>query len=85
MGVFGYILNDKKTLIYGKGDISNIIKKFYKKDSDNLEYRKAKYFSLPFDEIKDNDYSLIISNYNEIEYEVIDYEPPEVIKRKILI
>ena len=36
------------------------------------------------EEIKENDYGLSISNYKEIEYEEIDYEPPEIIKSKIL-
>lgn len=39
---------------------------------------------VPLDEIKENDYSLSISNYKEIEYEEIEYEPPGVIKQNIL-
>jgi len=66
------------------GDIPDIIEKFNKKDTEDLEDRKAKCFVVPLDEIKENDYSLSISNYKEIEYEEIEYEPPEVIKKKIL-
>lgn len=80
----GYSLDDKRTFIDGKGDIPHIIQKFKEKDSENFEDRKEKGFSIPFEEIKENDYSLSISNYKEIEYEEIEYEPPEVIKAKIL-
>jgi len=80
----GYSLDDKRTFIDGKGDIPDILEKFCNKDNANLDDRKAKCFLVPFDEIKGNDYSLSISNYKEIEYDEIEYEPPEVIKQKIL-
>ncbi|MBI4812912.1 MAG: N-6 DNA methylase, partial [Methanobacterium sp.] len=62
----------------------NIIEKFNQKNEEDLEDRKAKCFVVPLDEIKENDYSLSISNYKESEYEEIEYELPEVIKKKIL-
>ncbi len=80
----GYSLDDKRTFIDGKGDIPDILNKFKSRAENDLEDRKAKCFFVPFDEIKENDYSLSISNYKEIEYEEIEYEPPEEIKRKIL-
>ncbi|MDP3066719.1 MAG: N-6 DNA methylase, partial [Methanobacteriaceae archaeon] len=78
----GYSLDDKRTFIDGKGDIPDIIEKYNNKEY--LEDRKAKCFAVPLEEIKENDYSLSISNYKEIEYEEIEYEAPEVIKAKIL-
>jgi len=39
-------------------------------------------FLFPFDEIKENDYGLSISNYKEIEYEEVEYEELEIIKKK---
>ncbi len=80
----GYSLDDKRTFIDGKGDIPDIIKKYKNKNPEELEDRKAKCFTVPLEEIKENDYSLSISNYKEIEYEEIEYEAPEVIKAKIL-
>lgn len=80
----GYSLDDKRTFIDGKGDITDIIEKFKSRDELDLEDRKAKCFFVPFDEIKKNDYDLSISKYKEIEYEEIVYEKPEVIKEKIL-
>jgi type I restriction enzyme M protein len=80
----GYSLDDKRTFIDGKGDITDIIEKFKSRDDLDLEDRKAKCFFVPIDEIKENDYDLSISKYKEIEYEEIVYEKPEVIKEKIL-
>ena len=80
----GYSLDDKRTFIDGKGDIPDIIEKYKNKNVEDLEDRKAKCFAVPLKEIKENDYSLSISNYKEIEYEEIEYEAPEVIKGKIL-
>jgi len=80
----GYSLDDKRTLIDGKGDIPDIIEKFNKRDTENFEDRKAKCFFVPIEEIEENDYDLSISRYKEIEYEEVVYEEPEVIKQKIL-
>ena len=74
----GYSLDDKRTFIDGKGDIPDILGKFHNKAGENLEDCKAKCFSVPLNEIKENDYSLSISNYKEIEYEEIDYEPQKL-------
>lgn len=80
----GFTLDDKRDFIDGKGDIIDIIDKYNNMNNLQLEDRKSKYFFVPFDEIKENDYNLSISTYKEIEYEDIEYEPPEVIKQKIL-
>ena len=80
----GYSLDDKRNFIDGKGDIPDIIEKFKNRENEDLQDRKAKCFFVPFEEIKENDYGLSISNYKEIEYEEVEYEAPEVIKGKIL-
>lgn len=80
----GFTLDDKRDFIDGKGDIIDIIDKYNNMNNLQLEDRKSKSFFVPFDEIKENDYNLSISTYKEIEYEDIEYEPPEVIKEKIL-
>lgn len=79
----GYSLDDKRNFIDGKGDIPDIIERFRKRIEENPEDRKGKCFFVPFDEIKENGYDLSISRYKEIEYEEIDYDPPEVIIEKI--
>ncbi|MCQ2737139.1 MAG: type I restriction-modification system subunit M [archaeon] len=80
----GFTLDDKRDFIDGKGDIIDIIDKYNNMNNLQLEDRKSKSFFVSFDEIKENDYNLSISTYKEIEYEDIEYEPPEVIKEKIL-
>ena len=40
-------------------------------------------FFVPVAEIKENDYDLSINKYKEIEYEKVEYEPTEVILKKI--
>ena len=80
----GFSLDDKRTLIDGKGDIPDIIEKFKKRDKDNFDDRKAKYFFVPIEEIIKNDFDLSISKYKEIEYKEVKYEKPQAIKKKIL-
>ena len=77
----GYSLDDKRTRIDGKGDIPDIIKKL--KSKDKFEDRKAKCFTVPVEEIVENDYDLSINKYQEIEYEEIEYDAPDVILDKI--
>jgi type I restriction enzyme M protein len=79
----GYSLDDKRTLIDGKGDIPDIIEHFRNRRDENPEDRKGKCFYVPFEEIKENNYDLSISRYKEIEYEEIEYDSPEVIIEKI--
>ena len=79
----GYSLDDKRTFIDGKGDIPDIIERFRKRIEENPEDRKGKCFFVPFDEIKENGYDLSISRYKEIEYEEVNYDPPEIIIEKI--
>lgn len=64
--------------------LKSVINDRQNRDSEEFDDRKAKCFFVPFEEIKENDYGLSISNYKEIEYEEVEYEEPEVIKEKIL-
>jgi type I restriction enzyme M protein len=75
----GFSLDDKRTFIDGKGDIPDIIQKLNIENKEKLNNRKEKCFIVPFEQIKENDYGLSISNYKEIEYEA-----PEVLKKKIV-
>ena len=72
----GFSLDDKRTRIDGKGDIPDIIEKFRKRRTEKYKDRKAKCFYVPVEEIIENDYDLSINKYQEIEYEVIEYDPP---------
>ena len=79
----GYSLDDKRTFIDGKGDISDIIQHYRNRKKENPADRKNKCFFVPIREIKENGYGLSISRYKEIEYEEVQYEKPEIIIQKI--
>ena len=38
---------------------------------------------MPKGEIADNDYDLSINRYKEVEYEVVEYDPPKVILNRL--
>lgn len=80
----GYSLDDKRVFIDGEGDIPDIIDSYKKRMVEKPVDRKNKYFFVPYDEIRENDYNLSISQYKEIEYDEIEYEEPSIIKDKIL-
>ena len=80
----GFTLDDKRMPINGKGDIPDIIEKFKVRAQEKFEDRKAKCFFVPLEEIIENAYDLSINRYKEIEYEEVKYDPPEVIRGKIL-
>ena len=74
----GYTLDQKRTLIDGKGDIPDIIEKFKTKAASKNS------FLVPVKEIHENDYSLSPSAYKQVEYEEIKFEPPKKIMDKVL-
>ena len=80
----GYSLDDKRTLIDGKGDIPDIIAKFKEKDKKEFNDKSKKYFFVSIEEIIKNDYNLSMSSYKEEIITEIKYEDSKVIKAKIL-
>lgn len=78
----GLSLDDKRQPI-SDNDIPDIIQRFHQLDNDAERKRTDQSFFVPVDEIKDNDYDLSINKYKEIEYEKVEYEPTEVILKKI--
>ena len=89
----GYSLDAKRQPVK-ENDIPDIIEKFNAIDWSNLSSafgneseapmgegggRGSKSFFVPVKEIQDNDYTLSINKYKEIEREVVEYEAPEVI------
>jgi type I restriction enzyme M protein len=73
----GYSLDQKRDFINGKGDISDIIKKF-KKRAESMQS-----ILVPFEQIKKNDYNLSISRYKKVEHEEVEHEEPEVLIENI--
>ncbi|RSI79721.1 hypothetical protein D8852_08050 [Streptococcus mitis] len=78
----GLSLDDKRQPI-SDNDIPDIIQRFHQLDNEAERKRTDQSFFVPVDEIKDNDYDLSINKYKEIEYEKVEYEPTEVILKKI--
>lgn len=78
----GLSLDDKRQPI-NENDIPDIIQRFYRLEKETDRKRTDQSFFVPVDEIKENDFDLSINKYKEIEYEKVEYEPTEVILKKI--
>jgi len=74
----GLSLDDKRDPVE-ENDIPDILACWKKRDSKEESDRKAKAFFVPVEEIRENKYDLSINRYKEIEYEEVEYEPPQVI------
>ena len=78
----GLSLDDKRQPI-NENDIPDIIQRFHQLEKEAERKRTDLSFFVPVDEIKENDFDLSINKYKEIEYEKVEYEPTEVILKKI--
>ncbi len=78
----GLSLDDKRRPI-SDNDIPDIIQRFHHLEKEADRKRTDQSFFVPIDEIKENDFDLSINKYKEIEYEKVEYEPTEVILKKI--
>lgn len=78
----GLSLDDKRQPI-NDNDIPDIIQRFHQLEKEADRKRTDQSFFVPVDEIKENDFDLSINKYKEIEYEKVEYEPTEVILKKI--
>ena len=72
----GYSLDDKRNKHNNYGDLQDIILQYQGREVENLKCRKAKFFMLSFDELKEAKYDLSFSRYKEEVIEVIDYGNP---------
>lgn len=78
----GYSLNDNRTPIEDN-DIPDIIEAFKNLIDQEDKPRTGKSFMVDKEEIAENDYDLSINKYKEIEYEEVEYDPPQVIIGRI--
>ena len=78
----GLSLDDKRQPI-NENDIPDIIQRYHQLEKEVERKRTDQSFFVPVDEIKENDFDLSINKYKEIEYEKVEYEPTEVILKKI--
>lgn len=78
----GYSLDDKRDK-NDKSDIPDIIITWNLREKSRDNDRKAKFFFVPVDEIKNNVFDLSINRYKEVVYEAIAYDTPnEIINGK---
>lgn len=74
----GYSLDDKRDPV-DENDIPDVVAQWKDRNAEEDTDRTAKAFCVPVQEIIDNKYDLLVSRYKEIEYEEVEYDPPEVI------
>ena len=79
----GFSLDDKRNEI-SDNDIPDIIERFHNLDAEAERTRKDQSFFVPVQEIRDNDYSLAINKYKEVERERVVYDSPELILARIV-
>lgn len=78
----GFSLDDKRSEIEAN-DIPDIIARYKNRENEKDNDRKGKCFFVSKKEIVDNGYDLSINRYKEIEYEKVEYAPPEEILNEI--
>ena len=79
----GFSLDDKRNEI-SDNDIPDIIERFHNLEAEAERTRKDQSFFVPVQEIRDNDYSLAINKYKEVERERVVYDAPEVILGRVV-
>ncbi len=75
----GYSLDDRRTPQPDKTDLPDILDRWRKREDEADRDRTDQSFIVPKSEIAENDYDLSINRYKEIEYEEVEYDPPELI------
>ena len=79
----GYSLDDKRTPQPDKSDLPDILKRWQNRDAETERKRTDQSFLVPKAEIADNDYDLSINRYKEVEYEVVEHDPPREILQRL--
>ena len=74
----GYSLDQKREFIDGKGDISDILKKFRKREESEQS------ILIPYEQIKQNEYNLSFSQYKKVERKERKYIDPEILLKKLI-
>ena len=78
----GYSLDAKRSPVEAN-DIPDVVARFRNLAAEADRSRKDQSFMVPAEEIREHDYDLSINKYKEIEREVIEYEAPDVILKRI--
>lgn len=78
----GFSLDDKRNPIE-ENDIEDIIERFHNLDKEKKRTKLEKSFFVKKEEIVSNDYDLSLNKHKEIVYEKIEYDPTDVIMKRI--
>ncbi|NKB72636.1 MAG: N-6 DNA methylase [Candidatus Latescibacteria bacterium] len=79
----GLSLDDKRTPQPDKTDLPDILARWQSREGETERKRTEQSFLVPKDEIAGNDYDLSINRYKEVEYEAVEYDPPQVILERL--
>jgi len=79
----GYSLDQKRTEV-NENDITDVIHRFHHLEGEEERTRKEQSFLVPVEEIREKDYDLSMNKYKEVEREVVVYDKPEVIFKRIV-
>ncbi|MDF1723264.1 MAG: class I SAM-dependent DNA methyltransferase [Alcanivorax sp.] len=79
----GFSLDDKRTPQPDKTDLPDLLARWHNRDNEGERKRTEQSFLVPAEEIAGNDYDLSINRYKEVEYEAVEYDPPEVILARL--
>jgi type I restriction enzyme M protein len=84
----GFSLDDKRTPQPDKSDLPDILARWRAlrgqgRDAETERKRTEQSFLVPKAEIAGNDYDLSINRYKEVEYEAVEYDPPQMILERL--
>ncbi|WP_197513396.1 HsdM family class I SAM-dependent methyltransferase [Acidihalobacter aeolianus] len=79
----GFSLDDKRTPQPDRSDLPDILARWRNREAEADRPRTAQSFLVPKAEIAANDYDLSINRYKEVEYEAVEYDPPQVILARL--
>ena len=79
----GFSLDDKRTPQPDMTDLPDLLNRWNNRDKEGKRKRTEQSFLVPREEIASNEYHLSINRYKEVEYEAVDYDPPQVILERL--
>ena len=79
----GYSLDDKRSPQPDKSNLPDILTRWQNLASEVDRARTDQSFLVPKADIAANDYDLSLNRYKEVEYEAVEYDPPQVILERL--
>lgn len=79
----GFSLDDKRTQQPDKTDLPDLLARWQNRKNESERQRTEQSFQVPREEIAGNEYDLSINRYREMEYEAVEYDPPQVILERL--